>query len=266
MPQPDTSIVGAPCWAEVYTSDPARARAFYGELFGWESTEPDPAFGGYSTFSKDGKAIAGCMQSSPENGGATDVWALYLRTKDAQATTDAVAAKGGTVLFPPMVVGDLGTMAAYLDPGGAAIGAWQPHMHEGFGVIAEFGAPAWFELHTRSYGESVAFYHEAFGWETEVASDAPDFRYTVALGGGEQMAGIMDASVFAADDTAAAWVTYVAVEDIHATVAKAVELGATVLEPVADTPYGLLARLADPSGCQFKLQSPSPDAPEASEG
>ena len=260
MPQPDTSIVGAPCWAEVYTSDPARARTFYGELFGWESSEPDASFGGYSTFTKDGKAIAGCMQSTPENG-PTDVWALYLRTKDAQATTDAVVANGGTVLFPPMAVGDLGTMAAYLDPGGAAINAWQPHLHEGFGVVAEFGAPAWFELHTPAYGESVAFYRDAFGWETEAVSDAPDFRYTVATAGDEQTAGIMDASVFAAD-TPAAWVTYVAVEDIDATVAKAVELGATVLEPVVDTPYGLLARLADPSGCQFKLQSPSPEAPE----
>ena len=263
MPQPDTSTVGAPCWAEIYTSDQARARTFYGELFGWESTEPDAEFGGYLTFTMDGKAVAGCMQSTPEAGGAADVWALYLRSKDVQATTDAVAARGGTVLYPPMPVGELGTMAVFTDPQGAPISAWQPQMHQGFGVVAEFRAPAWFELHTRNYEDAVTFYREAFGWETETVSDVPGFRYTVAKSGEEQIAGVMDASDFLPEGAPAQWSIYFAVEDIHATIAKAVELGATVLEPAEDTPYGLLARLADPSGSQFKLQSPSPEAPEA---
>lgn len=32
------------------------------------------------------------------------------------------------------------------DPGGAAIGRWQPGEHQGFGIYSEFNAPTWFEL------------------------------------------------------------------------------------------------------------------------
>ena len=46
---------------------------------------------------------------------------------------------------------------------------------------------------------------------------------------------------------------YFAVEDAAATVARAVELGATVVQGPDDTPYGVLVTLADPTGATFKL-------------
>ena len=46
-------------------------------------------------------------------------------------------------------------MAVVTDPGGAAIGIWQPGLHKGFGIYDEPGTPSWFELHTRDYDASV---------------------------------------------------------------------------------------------------------------
>ena len=40
-------------------------------------------------------------------------------------------------------------MAVVTDPGGDAIGIWQPGLHKGFGIFGEPGTPSWFELHTR---------------------------------------------------------------------------------------------------------------------
>jgi len=37
--------------------------------------------------------------------------------------------------------------------------------------------------------------------------------------------------------------------------AKAVELGATVVDEAVDTPYGRLATMADPTGTHFKFVS-----------
>ena len=37
MPTRESAPVGAPCWIELFTSDIDKARAFYGELFGWTS-------------------------------------------------------------------------------------------------------------------------------------------------------------------------------------------------------------------------------------
>jgi hypothetical protein len=48
---------------------------------------------------------------------------------------------------------------------------------------------------------------------------------------------------------------YFAVTDTDATVDRAVGLGATVVSPAMDTPYGRLATLTDPTGAGFRLGS-----------
>ena len=35
MPLRDDAPIGAPCWVDLFTSDPERTQAFYNELFGW---------------------------------------------------------------------------------------------------------------------------------------------------------------------------------------------------------------------------------------
>ena len=131
------------------------------------------------------------------------MWSVYLATDDARKAVDATAAHGGQVLVKAMDVADLGTMAVVSDPGGAAIGIWQPGRHQGFGVINEPGAPCWFELHTRDYQGAVAFYREVFGWDTHVVSNTPAFRYTTLRHGEESLAGIMDAAGFLPDGVGA---------------------------------------------------------------
>jgi len=39
MTQRDVAPFGAPCWIDLFTSDPDKSRAFYGELFGWEAKD-----------------------------------------------------------------------------------------------------------------------------------------------------------------------------------------------------------------------------------
>jgi len=105
-----------------------------------------------------------------------------------------------------------------------------------------------------AYEASLQFYRDVFGWETFVASDVPDFRYTT-LGEGEgQVAGVMDASAFLPDGGPGQWSIYFNASDVDAAVGQAVELGGSVLQPAEDSPYGRLATLADPTGARFKLQ------------
>jgi predicted enzyme related to lactoylglutathione lyase len=234
------------------TSDPARSRAFYGELFGWTSEEAGAEYGGYVSFQKGGVPVAGGM-SNDHDPAKTNAWSVYLASDDAKATVDAAVANGGQVVVSPMDVTDLGTMAFVLDAGQAAVGIWQPGVHQGFGVLAEPGAPAWFELHTRDYDATVRFYREVFGWDTHVAGDTPDFRYTTLGSGDGQQAGIMDASGFLPEGAPASWSVYFGVEDTDISLAKVVDLGGQVVRPAEDTPYGRLAQAADPNGATFKL-------------
>ena len=63
----------------------------------------------------------------------------------------------------------------------------------------------------------------------------------------------MDAANFLPEGVPSLWTVYFRTADADADVAKAVELGATVVEPTEDTPYGRLAGLNDPTGAYFKL-------------
>jgi predicted enzyme related to lactoylglutathione lyase len=237
------------------TSDPDRSRAFYCELFGWTIDDPGPDYGGYQNFAKDGVWIAGSMQNSPEME-APDAWSVYLAVADAEKTVEQAAAQGGQVIVPAMPVHTLGSMAVVVDAAGAVIGMWQPGDHKGSGIVYETDTPVWFELHTRDYETSLDFYRTVFGWTTRTEGDEPDFRYTTLVDGDTMLAGVMDASAWLPEGVPAHWSVYFGTDDADATIAKAVSLGATVVMPAEDTPYGRLATLADPTGAIFKLNQP----------
>jgi predicted enzyme related to lactoylglutathione lyase len=252
VPKRDSAPIGAPCWIDLFTSDPDKSRDFYCELFGWVALDAGPEYGGYSNFLKDDVPVAGCMRNDGQSG-SPDVWSIYLATDDAAATVDAAVANKGQVVVPAMPVMELGNMAVVSDPGGATIGAWQPGLHKGFGVFGEPDTPYWFELHTRHYDQAVEFYRTVFKWDTHVASDTPELHYTT-LGEGEgQLAGIMDATGFLPDGAPANWSVYVRVDDADATLKHVVDLGGAIVMPATDTPFGRLATATDVTGALFRL-------------
>jgi predicted enzyme related to lactoylglutathione lyase len=244
---------GTPCWVDLMSSDVERSRAFYGGLLGWEAEAPNAEFGGYTNLTKDGERVAGLM-AAQEGMDVADVWSVYLSVDDAAATAAAAPAHGGQVLIEPMAVGDLGTMAVLIDPGGAAIGLWQPGEHRG-GLVGTTGAPCHFELHTRAYDESIAFYESVFGWRTEVVSDTAEFRYRVLDIAPGENAGVMDASGFLPDGAPSHWSVYFAVDDLDAALRRVAELGGTTVQGPDDTPYGRLATALDSTGAAFKLRA-----------
>lgn len=260
MPTRETAPTGAPCWVDLMTSDVEGSRRFYASLLGWTADEPNPDFGGYFNFAKDGVPVGGGMASQPGMGPA-DVWSVYLNTDDAAKVVEAAGANGGEVIIEPMAVADLGTMAVLKDSGGAAIGLWQPGTFPGIGAVGDPGTPSWFELQTREYDTSIAFYRQVFCWDTKAQSDSPEFRYTTQVDGDTMLAGVMDASNTLPEGVPSHWVVYFGVDDTDAALAKVIELGGTVVEGAEDTPYGRIATAADPAGATFKLVSPSASMP-----
>ncbi|WP_426574347.1 VOC family protein [Aquihabitans sp. McL0605] len=251
MPTRENAPLGAPCWIDLFTSDPDASRAFYADLLGWTADEPNEEFGGYFNFRLGEAMIAGGMRNS-EPDKVPDMWNVYLAVADAEATTAAAAAAGAPVFVPAMAVGTLGSMAVIADPGGASIGIWQPGEHKGFGVLAEPGAPAWFELHTNAYDTVRPFYSSVFGWDLTTMSDEPSFRYSTLGQGDGALAGVMDSKVLP-DGEPDHWAIYFNVADADASAARIVELGGKVLQGPDDTPFGRLLVATDPTGAPFRL-------------
>jgi len=255
MPTPSTRT-GAPNWVDLLTTDAAGAERFYGDLFGWVAEHGDQEkYGGYLTFFKDGKAVAGAMQKD-DTMPMPDLWNVYLSSTDAAGTLKSAEEHGGTVFMGPMEVPDVGVMGMVGDAGGVGVGVYQGGQFPGLGVIAEPGAPGWFELHSKNFAAATEFYRDVFGWELVAVSDTDEFRYSTLGPADSAAAGVMDASQFP-DDWAQGWFVYFAVEGTDASVARALELGGSVLHPAEDTPYGRLATLRDPFGAIFKLIGPN---------
>jgi uncharacterized protein len=252
MPATPALPVGAPIWQDLSSSDVEKAIAFYSSVFGWTADDTESESGSYVNFLKGDVVIAGLM---PNPGGAPDGWTTYLKSDDAQATAAAATQAGATILVEPMDVATLGTMAIAFDPHGAAIGVWQPKEMQGFGLCNEAGAPVWHELQTRDFADEVEFYTKAFGWKTELTGDSDEFRYTVLKSGDTQFAGIMDGSRYLPEGVPPMWEIYIGVDDVDAAVATALAHGGSVVLEPEDTPFGRLAKIADPTGAEIKLSS-----------
>jgi uncharacterized protein len=253
MSDRETFPSGIPCWIDLMSSDPDKAQAFYTGLFGWTAETSGEEYGNYVTFSKDGHPVAGLARN--EQPGQPDSWSVYLSCQDVSATANAAVEAGGRILAKPMKVGDQGSMAIFLDPTGAVIGAWQPDQMTGFGREGDEGAPAWFELSTRDHDTAVGFYEKVFGWKTEEMSDAADFRYTLNAPFEESSAGIYDAAAHLPAGAPSTWQVYLAAGNADDGAARVLELGGTVLREPWDSPYGRMAQVADPTGAAFMIST-----------
>jgi predicted enzyme related to lactoylglutathione lyase len=109
------------------------------------------------------------------------------------------------------------------------------------------GTFGWNELMTTDTAAAKEFYGKLFGWQTE---DMPmgDFNYTILKIGTLQVGGLMPIPS-KAKGTPPCWNSYVTVDDIDKTAAKAQELGGTIIVPPSDIPdVGRFAVIQDPQG------------------
>lgn len=240
---------GTPSWVDVSTPNMEATKSFYSGLFGWEATTY-PEMGGYTNFTKGGKLVCGAAPTqSPDQHPA---WGTYIAVDDADATAQVVRENGGQVAMPVMDVMDLGRMAIFQDPTGAFFGIWQAGQHKGAGVVNEPGSLVWNELDTRDMDAAKAFYTKVFPWTAKTNGEGAE-SYTEWQLDGRSIAGGMMINEMFPPDVPPNWLTYFAVADSDATVAKAKELGGSAIMPGMDTDQGRFAVLADPHGAVFAV-------------
>ena len=250
MPEFTSYAPGTPSWVDHGAKDLAGSNSFYASLFGWEAEDQGEEMGHYTLMRKGGKTVAGNMGVMME--GQPSAWVSYISVKDADATVDLAKKAGATVFVEPMDVSDIGRMAVFADSTGAAIGVWQPKSFIGAELANESGAFAWNELNTRDVPAAKAFYIEVFGW-TPNDLDMDGMQYTEWKLGEKSVAGMMPMPDMVPADVPAHWLVYFGTDDTDATVAKAIELGATTLVPPTDIPPGRFAVLMDPDGAAFAV-------------
>src|SRR5918999_4894795 len=119
----------------------------------------------------------------------------------------------------------------------------------------EQGTFSWTDLSTPDAAGARDFYGALFGWEFEDAPIPED-----AGGGVYRMAridGRAAAAMYETTERHPAWASYVTVDDVDATAARARELGANLMgEPFDVMETGRMAIVQDPTGAVFCLWQP----------
>lgn len=241
---------GVPGWIDLSTSDLEGAQAFYGDIFGWEFIDQGEEFGNYVMISKNGKMVGGMMTRQDES--VPVAWTVYLTTDDINATSHAVTAAGGQMVYEPVVVGDAGSMSVAKDPAGAFVGFWQPDQFGGFELDAAAGAPCWFQIASTNFESSLEFYTGLFPNLTVGGMEMEGMRYNTLQSNGQDVAGLMDAT-WLPEGSPSYWELVLGVENTDVAVATARKLGATILNEGLDTEWGRMAALQDPQGALFAI-------------
>jgi predicted enzyme related to lactoylglutathione lyase len=149
---------------------------------------------------------------------------------------------------------DVGRMALAADPAGAVFGVWQAGAHSGMQLANEPGSVTWNENMTRDFDGNKDFYRAVFGYDYgDISSEG--FRYATLDLGGRPVGGIGEIGPDAPADIPSNWATYFAVADADDAVARATDLGGTVIRPPWDSAYGRMAVLADDQGAVFAVGS-----------
>jgi predicted enzyme related to lactoylglutathione lyase len=240
-------------WTDLSTTDQEAAKAFYSELFGWE-TEDSPVGDGvvYTMASIGGRPVAGISPQPQQQreAGVPPTWNSYITVDSADRALERAQALGGTVHAPAFDVLDSGRMGVVKDPQGAYFLVWEPKQHIGAGLVNAPGAQSWNELASPDLERSAEFYGDLFGWTTE-PMEGGDMPYLIIKNSENHTNGGIRPVM--PPGTPPHWLVYFGGEDLDAAVAKISELGGTVIVEPMSIGAGDIAVAQDPQGAVFAL-------------
>ena len=113
-------------WEELLCTDPAKANAFYGEVFGWQTEQMDMGeMGTYRVLKRGEISEAGIMQKPADSPGPSH-WLSYVHVDDVDASAAQVVELGGKTFVEPMTIPNVGRMSVHADPTGAMFALYKP--------------------------------------------------------------------------------------------------------------------------------------------
>ena len=239
---------------ELVTPDLAAAERFYGGLFGWTFRDIQTDGVTYANASLDGRSVAGLVHKDmPAGRQLQPVWLSFFAVRNVDAVRKTALEHGGKMLFAPHSIAGRGREAVFADPQGAVFGVLASSSGDPADDLAASGEWIWSSLITSDPEMGAAFYQALFDYDV---FDLP------ADEGAEHLLLASDNYARASANSLPpnrpnahpAWLNYVRVDNMAATVTRLVALGGRVLvEPRLDRHGGQIAVVADPLGAPFGL-------------
>jgi predicted enzyme related to lactoylglutathione lyase len=150
-----------------------------------------------------------------------------------------------------------GRLAMLADPTGAPFGLWEPGERSGAQRVNAPGSWTMSSLHTPDPERAAAFFAAVFGWKAESLGALTMFRLPGYEGEPGQPIPPDAVAVMAqaVEGMPAHWNVNFRVTETTVTLARAKELGGSVMGTPVDTPGMRSAVIADPGGAVFSISS-----------
>ena len=246
------SVPGRWVWAELFTNDIAKARAFYGDVFGWQFETRGTSDKPYVLIRNEESPLAGMIRHP-----ATDEdvllsrWVGLLSVDDVDATTDSIREAGGSVLLETVTLRGRGQVALVADPEGARFGLLAAESGDPPDAMPEPGRWLWHELWANSASSAADFYRQTIGYSIKPTGRARGKIEQHLVSGGFPRAGIIE---YGASGLPSAWLHYIRVTDVHKAVERVKKAGGSVLiAPTREFRKGRAAVIVDPMGAPLGI-------------
>jgi predicted enzyme related to lactoylglutathione lyase len=121
------------------------------------------------------------------------------------------------------------------------------------------GTFCWNELMTRDIEGAQRFYRDTIGWSFEPMKMDWGTYWLLKLGD-KNVGGMFELKNPEFDGVPNSWMSYIAVDDVDARVAKAKKAGGTLMRPIFDVEgVGRIAILMQPDGAGVAWMTPKPE-------
>jgi predicted enzyme related to lactoylglutathione lyase len=235
-------------WHDLVTDNPAAAKRFYGELFGWtfepgKGVEPD-----YTIIRQKGVPVGGLVvpkqQTSPQ-------WLSYVVVSDVDRAVAAFRQAGGQVYRGPLNAHDDLRVAAVADPQGAPIGLANRGPLGGVSdALPDINRWLWMDYVARDEAPALQFYSQVLGYTSQAETRETATYYRLA--NDHPRAGLFKTPW---PRETSIWLPYIRVADPEASSKRAQELGGLIVQaPAPRVRNGSLAIVLDPGGAPIGLQ------------
>lgn len=239
-------------WHDLLTDDVESVKKFYGELFGWEFDKSGDKSGVYTTILLNGEAIGGIVFLEKREDGVKydSQWMEYISTRDVDKVVSFASQSNCKIIREPFDIMNRGRLAIFTDPQGALIAVVNSPTGDPIDKEPDYNNWLWNELLTDDLNESLAFYKELFGYETELFKTQTEEDYYVLRDKEKRRAGVIQIPF---DEVKPNWLPFIAVNDPVDVENKVEGLGGTIILGAEGIAGKNSVVIADPSGAVFAV-------------
>lgn len=249
-PATEDRFPGKFIWADLYTTEPESAAAFYTGLFGWTSRTITGGKHSYTLLLNGEREVGGIVfRAAPEDSVVSARWVGYVSVLDIDASLKRVKAAGGRTIVPAQKIPGRGALALVADGEGCVLGLFNSSSGDPGKNSPALGDWCAVQLLSHDPQAAIRFYRDAFDYK-ESGEDQRTVRKDdyVLVRGDYATIGLCPLPV-SDSKVHTAWLGFVRVSDVADMIAKAEKLGGkTILSPCRLEGGSEIAIVADPLG------------------